>query len=462
MSYRFEQTQHHTSPDRANSGNRGAWRLLVALLVGVTVLVAPAAGALDHQQVPSATDEPVAESYFVSATAGGEIYPFGSAPYYGSLADTELDDNVIGVAATATGSGYWVATADGTVAAFGDAASYGDASQSFLAAPIVGIAAAPTGSGYWLVAADGGIFSFGDAQFHGAASTMFLAAPVVGMASSPTGNGYWLVAADGGIFTYGDAVFHGSAGALALNKPITAMVATVDGGGYWLFAEDGGVFTYGNAPFHGSLGGTNLENETIIGGSPAASGAGYWLSGNLGSVWAFGGVADFGSASSGPDEPIAGIAARPQGDGYWLVTSPGQLWTGRPIPENSGTGRRIVYDNSDQRIWLIEDDGSVFDSYLISGRYNDPLPGNYAVFSKSRYAFAGHDGITMEHMVRFAHGRWLAIGFHSIPKYGNGSPMQTEEQLGTYRSSGCVRQRADQAEQLYNWAPVGTPVIVLR
>jgi lipoprotein-anchoring transpeptidase ErfK/SrfK len=104
----------------------------------------------------------------------------------------------------------------------------------------------------------------------------------------------------------------------------------------------------------------------------------------------------------------------------------------------------------------------VFDSYLISGRYNDPLPGNYAVFSKSRYAFAGHDGITMEHMVRFAHGRRLAIGFHSIPKYGNGSPMQTEEQLGTYRSSGCVRQRADQAEQLYNWAPVGTPVIVLR
>ena len=33
--------------------------------------------------------------------------------------------------------------------------------------PIVGMAATPTGTGYWMVAADGGIFSFGDAPFYG-------------------------------------------------------------------------------------------------------------------------------------------------------------------------------------------------------------------------------------------------------------------------------------------------------
>ena len=67
----------------------------------------------------------------------------------------------------------------------------------------------------------------------------------------------------------------------------------------------------------------------------------------------------------------------------------------------------------------------------------------------------------MRHMVRFAQGRNLAIGFHSIPRYGNGTPMQTLDQLGTFRSSGCVRQRDDLAAALYSWADIGTTVVVL-
>jgi lipoprotein-anchoring transpeptidase ErfK/SrfK len=67
----------------------------------------------------------------------------------------------------------------------------------------------------------------------------------------------------------------------------------------------------------------------------------------------------------------------------------------------------------------------------------------------------------MEYMVRFARGRSLAIGFHSIPVYASGRPMQSEAELGQYRSAGCVRQRHAQARQLYEWAPVGTPVVVL-
>ncbi|MGY9074047.1 MAG: L,D-transpeptidase [Acidimicrobiales bacterium] len=468
MRTRHAQLNTNAFIDEAGGSATRRGRALVALLVGLTILAAPSATALDRELIQDGNTEHVAESYFVSATAGGEIYPFGAAAYFGSMADLRPESDeildseyVVGVTASSSGNGYWVASADGTVASFGDASDHGDGSHLPLAEHIKGIAATPSGDGYWLVAGDGGVFTFGDAGYYGAASTITLAAEVVGIASTPTGNGYWLVAADGGVFSFGDAQFHGSAGAIPLNEPITAMVATLDGGGYWLFAQDGGVFTYGNAPFHGSLGATNLENETIIGGSPSIDGAGYWIAGNLGSVWPFGGVGDFGSASSGPDEPISGIAARPQGDGYWLVTSPGQIWTGPPIPAHVGTGQRIIYSNSDQRIWLIEADGRVFDSYLVSGKYLDPLPGTYAVFSKSRYAFAGHDGITMDHMVRFAHGRRLAIGFHSIPKYGNGVPMQTVEQLGTYRSSGCVRQRPDQAERLFAWAPIGTPVIVL-
>lgn len=132
-----------------------------------------------------------------------------------------------------------------------------------------------------------------------------------------------------------------------------------------------------------------------------------------------------------------------------------------PVPTGSGSGRRIVYANSAQRVWLVEADGSVHDSYLVSGRRNTPSPGPYRVYSKSPRAWAGHGGITMDHMVRFAWGRYLSIGFHSIPTRSDGTPLQSPDQLGSYQSAGCVRQDGAKAELLYHWAEIGTTVVVL-
>ena len=58
----------------------------------------------------------------------------------------------------------------------------------------------------------------------------------------------------------------------------------------------------------------------------------------------------------------------------------------------------------------------------------------------------------MGYMVRFVQppGK-AATGFHDIPLYSDGTPMQTTEELGQYRSAGCVRQRDDKAQQLYEW-----------
>jgi lipoprotein-anchoring transpeptidase ErfK/SrfK len=68
----------------------------------------------------------------------------------------------------------------------------------------------------------------------------------------------------------------------------------------------------------------------------------------------------------------------------------------------------------------------------------------------------------MKHMVRFVRpGTWgnqWAYGFHSIPEYPGGTPMQTEAQMGTHRSGGCVRQPNDKAYALFQWADLGTTV----
>ncbi len=187
--------------------------------------------------------------------------------------------SVVGIAATPTGSGYWIAGADGGVFAFGDAPDLGRP-QGSLNQPVVGIAGTPSGQGYWLVAADGGVFTFGDAPFRGRPEGS-LNQPVVGMAGTPSGQGYWLVAADGGVFTFGDAPFRGRPQG-PLNQPVVGMAGTPSGQGYWLAAGDGGVFTFGDAAFHGP------GFDHTVGIAPAPRGA-YRLATADGTVVTYGG-----------------------------------------------------------------------------------------------------------------------------------------------------------------------------
>lgn len=132
-----------------------------------------------------------------------------------------------------------------------------------------------------------------------------------------------------------------------------------------------------------------------------------------------------------------------------------------PYPQ-VGKGKRIIYSNSQQQVWLIDENEQLVDTYPVSGRVGIPHIGTYSVYSKSINAWAPYGGITMKHMVRFVRpGTWgnrWAYGFHSIPRYSNGQPMQTEDELGYFRSGGCVRQADHKAIALYAWAGIGTTV----
>lgn len=131
------------------------------------------------------------------------------------------------------------------------------------------------------------------------------------------------------------------------------------------------------------------------------------------------------------------------------------------LPVDSGTGRRIVFSESGQRVWLVADTGEVLRSYLVSGSALDNLdPGTYEVYSRSRYAVGIDNSGTMEYFVRFTQGdAGAAIGFHTIP-VDDGAPVQTIAQLGTPLSHGCIRQRTDDAIALWDFAPLGTTVVV--
>jgi hypothetical protein len=132
----------------------------------------------------------------------------------------------------------------------------------------------------------------------------------------------------------------------------------------------------------------------------------------------------------------------------------------RALPADSGTGKRVVFDMSDQRVWLVDDADHVRSTYLVSGSLTDNLqPGRYSVYSRSRWAVGVDDSGVMQYFVRFAHGAHAAIGFHSIPTK-DGHPLQTRSQLGTPQSHGCIRQWLPDAIRLWDFAPVGTEVVV--
>lgn len=131
------------------------------------------------------------------------------------------------------------------------------------------------------------------------------------------------------------------------------------------------------------------------------------------------------------------------------------------LPPGSGAGRRIVFDQSDQRVWLVGGDGAVERTYPVSGsRFDNLQPGTYAVRSRSRHAGAFDGSGTMEYFVRFATGFSEPIGFHAIPRDNRGALKQTRAQLGTPLSAGCVRQWMPDAIALWDFAPVGTRVVV--
>ena len=137
---------------------------------------------------------------------------------------------------------------------------------------------------------------------------------------------------------------------------------------------------------------------------------------------------------------------------------------GLALPGGSGTGRRIVYQQSSMHLWVIDADGTIIRDYPVTGRPGWPLVGTYHVFSKAVSTASPKYGVTFGWMVRFAHGRELSIGFHSIPRsMKTGLPIQSESSLGApIGHGGCVRQRAVDAKWLYGWAAIGTTVVVLK
>lgn len=102
--------------------------------------------------------------------------------------------------------------------------------------------------------------------------------------------------------------------------------------------------------------------------------------------------------------------------------------------------------------------GIAIASYPISsGLARTPTPvGTFTVLQKNPRAWSRAAKLWMPYWMHFS-GR--GHGIHELPEWPNGR-KEGESHLGRRASHGCVRLGIGTAKKLYDWAPVGTPVVI--
>ena len=132
-----------------------------------------------------------------------------------------------------------------------------------------------------------------------------------------------------------------------------------------------------------------------------------------------------------------------------------------PPPAGTGTGRRLVYCNSCQKVWLVDETEYVVAMFSVSGHRGTPRPGTYHVFRKLEMGRSkAHPDLRLPYFVGFAWGATTDIGFHGVPLRPDGGQIEPDAQLGQPLSSGCVRESQLMARVVFDWTPVGTTVVV--
>jgi lipoprotein-anchoring transpeptidase ErfK/SrfK len=84
------------------------------------------------------------------------------------------------------------------------------------------------------------------------------------------------------------------------------------------------------------------------------------------------------------------------------------------------------------------------------------------VYSRSEVSTAWNGKAYLPRMIRWLKTDIGHIGFHGIPTHvSDGSPYQTEAELGTRLSGGCQRQANPDSRFMWDFAQVGTTVVVI-
>ncbi len=131
------------------------------------------------------------------------------------------------------------------------------------------------------------------------------------------------------------------------------------------------------------------------------------------------------------------------------------------LPESLDIQKRIEINLSRQRMSVFIDDKIIAEHIISSGkRTTATKTGKFSIISKYPVAYGIIDGITWT--MPYFMGIYIASGqengIHELP-FANGW-RESSRDMGYPVSHGCVRLGIGDAEKVYNFADLGTPVWV--
>jgi LysM repeat protein len=122
--------------------------------------------------------------------------------------------------------------------------------------------------------------------------------------------------------------------------------------------------------------------------------------------------------------------------------------------------KEIHVDISEQRMRVYENGALIWDWVTSTGeRGRETMPGNFSVLNKIPNAYGATWNLWMPNWLGIYWAGYLQNGIHSLPILSDGSKLWAGF-LGTPVSFGCVILDDTNSLLLYNWAEVGTPVII--
>jgi len=122
-----------------------------------------------------------------------------------------------------------------------------------------------------------------------------------------------------------------------------------------------------------------------------------------------------------------------------------------------GGSKYVLVDISEQHMYVYEGDELLYSFVASTGMGNSTRIGTFQVQSKIPNAYGSTWNIWMPNWLGIYWSHGLENGIHALPVLSNGATLWAGF-LGRPVSYGCVVLGAYEAQVLYDWAEMGTPV----
>jgi lipoprotein-anchoring transpeptidase ErfK/SrfK len=159
-----------------------------------------------------------------------------------------------------------------------------------------------------------------------------------------------------------------------------------------------------------------------------------------------------------PNEPLA----RQKADAVaWLLRPATPTPVPTPTPTPDPRPQRIVVDISEQQMYVYEGDNLLWKWVVSTGEPGrDTAIGQFKIQSKIEKAYASTWDLDMPYWLGIYWSGPIEDGIHALPIQRATGRKLWEGLLGKRVSYGCIILSDENARTLYDWAKMGTPVII--